>query len=102
MGEAAYAADTETDLTFSTRPVYQEANQLEEQETIAPYDDVATAPFLLPQGSAGNGLSLKLERGILLSNTESEDLSSEPFPFELRTNAWPQLRHAYFYYAGHQ
>lgn len=54
-----------------------------------------TQPYL-PSPPDENGLSLKLDRGILLSNTRSDGLAPEPFPFELRTNAWFQLRHAYF------
>lgn len=55
----------------------------------------------LPSNPSNSGLSLKLDRGILLSNTRSDGLAPEPFPFELRTNGWFQLRHAYFDSQGH-
>lgn len=66
-------------------------------ESLSPCLDPAliSQTFLLSE-SRDNGLSLKLDRGILLTNVGSDGLAPEPFPFELRTNAWFQLRHAYF------
>lgn len=82
--------EDEPPVMLSTSLGFDEVDSLVPQETVAPSIESNPTTLVRPLEFSSNRLSLKLDRGIVLSNIDSHDLESKPFPFELRTNAWFQ------------